>query len=295
MIDFSETGLFWQYPVITEKIFFGQNKQYTNYVGVPWATVIDKNIDLNTLYKVIKPQLTSEHNYTCCQHIHYKRLIPLFKSLNITRLFISHKQTGHDSIDNIKLKPCPLYAVNIEDENRNDLFIENGAKPRERDILYSFSGAYMKHYITDTRQKIFNMTHPPGCVIKNTGIWHFESQVYSDSQNEAGSIVEASRDVNDYNELLLRSVFSLCPVGAGPNTIRFWESLGAGSIPVVLSDTFELPKHDLWEQSIVRIKESDVDKLPKILDSYSCKQIDTMRRNCISLYNFFKNNFTNCK
>ena len=295
MIDFSKTGLFWQYPVITEKIFFNQNKRYTNYIGVPWATVIDKGVDIETLYRLIKPQLTNEYNYTCCQHIHYKRLIPLFKSLNITHLFISHKQIGRDTINDIKLKPCPLYAVNIEDENRNELFLKNDVKLYERDILYSFSGAYMQHYITDTRQKIFKMSHPTGCVVKNTGIWHFESQVYSDSQNEAGSLVKPSRDVNNYNELLLRSMFSLCPVGAGPNTIRFWESLGAGSIPVVLSDTFELPEHHLWEQSIVRVNESDVEKLPEILSSYSCEQIDIMRRNCISLYNFFKNNFTNCK
>lgn len=34
--------LFWQYPVITEKEFFIQNKENINFIGIPWATIIDK-------------------------------------------------------------------------------------------------------------------------------------------------------------------------------------------------------------------------------------------------------------
>jgi hypothetical protein len=41
--------LFWQYPVITEKTFYLQHKHDSNYLGVPWATIIDKNIPLNLI------------------------------------------------------------------------------------------------------------------------------------------------------------------------------------------------------------------------------------------------------
>ena len=44
-----DTGLFWQYPVITELEFYRQNKGDVNYFPFPWATVIDKNVNQQQL------------------------------------------------------------------------------------------------------------------------------------------------------------------------------------------------------------------------------------------------------
>ncbi len=38
-------NLFWQYPVITEKTFSLERQSDPYYLGFPWATVIDKNIN----------------------------------------------------------------------------------------------------------------------------------------------------------------------------------------------------------------------------------------------------------
>ena len=117
--------LFWQYPVITEKEFFHQNKNNYNYIGIPWATIIDKRYNLNILYKLIKPYINLNYNYyTCCQHIYYYLLIPFFKSLNIKLVYASHKTIGLDNIDNVIIKPCPLYAVNIEDNKSSGDILE---------------------------------------------------------------------------------------------------------------------------------------------------------------------------
>lgn len=293
MIDFNDLNLFWQYPVITEKEFFNQNKQYGNFIGVPWATIIDKNVNLTVVLQHIRPQIKHLNNYTCCQHIHFRKLVPLFKSLNIDRLYTSHKVIGQDTIDDIKLKPCPLYAVNIEDTNRNSTFRNVDLVTTKRDLLYSFTGAYMHHYLSDIRERIFNMPHPDNCVVENTGVWHFEKQVYSDAQNMKGTTTIDNVSVERYNDLLLRSKFSLCPGGAGPNTIRFWESLGAGSIPVLLSDTYELPKHDLWNDAIIRVSESDVTNIPEILSSIPEDITFKMRVNCLDIYNYFNKNYIN--
>ena len=59
--------LFWQYPVITEKTFYEQNKNDPNYLALPWATIIDKNIPLNQVYNLVK-QYNPPPTYTCCQH-----------------------------------------------------------------------------------------------------------------------------------------------------------------------------------------------------------------------------------
>ena len=45
--------------------------------------------------------------------------------------------------------------------------------------------------------------------------------------------------------LLLNSKYTLCPSGSGPNSIRLWESLACGSIPIILSDTLDLPSHKI--------------------------------------------------
>ena len=47
------TKLFWQYPVITEGAFFNQNKNEPKYFGFPWATCIDKRININELFKIL--------------------------------------------------------------------------------------------------------------------------------------------------------------------------------------------------------------------------------------------------
>ena len=53
--DNFQTNLFWQYPVITEKTFYLQNKNNKSYLGVPWATILDKNMDFNIIdYKILK-------------------------------------------------------------------------------------------------------------------------------------------------------------------------------------------------------------------------------------------------
>lgn len=293
MINFSDTELFWQYPVITEETFFKQNKQFTNYIGVPWATVIDKKINLNRLYQLLKPHIINDNNYTCCQHIHFTALINFFKSLKINRVYASHKQRSIDIIDNVTIKPCPLYAVNIEDPSRNKRFKDVDIINTNRDILYSFIGAHMRHYLSDTRLKIFEMHHPDTCIIQNTGVWHFEKQVYTDAQNVRGSTLTDNDSVDYYNDLLIRSKFSLCPGGAGPNTIRFWESLGAGAIPVLLSDTYELPEHELWDEAIIQIKESDVNNIENVLKEISDEQILHMRTRCLEVYEHFKNNYCN--
>lgn len=296
MITFDKNFIFWQYPVITEKTFNQQNEQFSNFVGFPWATVIDKGYNLSDIHYLLRPQIDKKlQNYTCCQHIHFRRLIPLFRSLDITRVYTPHKIVDEDVIEDIKIKPCPLYAVNIEDPDRNSKFKQVDILKHPRDILYSFIGAYMNHYISDIRKKIFEMQHDDNCVIENTGIWHFEKQVYSDKQNAKGDTLSADQSVERYNDLLLNSRYSLCPSGAGPNSIRFWESLGAGSIPVLLADTLDLPRHKLWEQAILILNEAEINNLTNVLNNIEPQKELQMRANCVKLYDHFKNNFINNK
>ena len=290
--------LFWQYPVITEETFYNQNKNDENYIGLPWATIIDKRYDLNVILKIIKPYININKNYyTCCQHIYFRNLIELFKLLNIKTIYSPHKIINEDKINEIFIKSCPLYAANIEDIHRNQLFQNIDVLTIHRNYLYSFQGAYDKQcYLTDIREKIFTMKHPENCYIKNIGLWHYNNIVYTHKQNNNKELNENNTHINntnEYNKLLLESRFSLCPSGSGPNSIRLWESLAIGSIPILLADTLDLPSHELWEHALLRVKESDLYKLPELLSTISEEKEKEMRANCIKLYSYYRNNYKN--
>ena len=292
--------LFWQYPVITEKTFYLQNKNNEKYLGLPWATIIDKRYDLNTIYNLMKPYIKQNiQYYTCCQHISFRNLIPLFKVMGIHTVYTPHKILSENKLSDIQLRPCPLYAVNVEDSNRNSIFLNCGPLNYTRKFLYSFQGAYNPNwYLTDIRKRIFEMKHPENCYVNHIGNWHFDNVVYNKLQNNDYKLNESDTDKErtiKYNKLLLNSRYSLCPSGSGPNSIRFWESLAIGSIPVLLADTLELPSHELWDKSIVRIHENKLEELPTILSNISEEKEREMRENCMKLYEYYKNNYNNKK
>ena len=141
----------WQYPVITEKIVFEQEKNNENYIGLPWATIIDKinyfkdyilkdkeyinqrgkfnNLLMNNEKKIknlleeLKKNLDKNKKYiTCCQHIYFEKFYKFFSILGIKTIYCSHKTKSKNNLNEISIKALPLYAINIEDNNRNQIF-----------------------------------------------------------------------------------------------------------------------------------------------------------------------------
>ena len=291
--------LFWQYPVITEKTFYEQQKHNFHYFGFPWATVIDKKYNVQVIYKILQPVVAANPQiqyYTCCQHIYFHRLIPLFKALNITTIYACHKTKDVDILDGIQIKPCPLYAVNVEDDSRNREFLDVDYVNCDRKYLYSFSGAYQHIYLSRIRLDIFHLPEKSDVWIENTGGWHFNDTVYGKHQTHDLKEVKSTKQIENtqkYNRLLLDSRFSLCPSGSGPNSIRFWESLAVGAIPVLLADTLELPEHELWKDAIVVLKEKDIGLLDSILRGIDSEKERVMRENCLRIYNDFRTDYRN--
>ena len=291
-----EAKLFWQYPVITEKTFFEQNWKDNNYLPIPWATIIDKFSNLiEQIIPIIKKHYKDESYYTCCQTIYLDKLIPLMKACNVTKIYTPHKCKGLDNIDGIGLIACPLYAVNVEDSERNCEFKTIDLVNRDTKYLYSFKGAWEPHYISDVRKNIFDMGHQEDTFIQNIGKWHFLNDVYTNIQTSDAQVHNTQDKKNrtsEYNHLLLDSKFSLCPSGAGPNSIRFWESLAVGCIPVLLADTLELPKHEDWDKAILRVSEENVTNL-EFLRDITDDEIIERRLKCIEIYNHFRSNYRN--
>ncbi|MCY6413455.1 exostosin family protein [Acinetobacter sp. VNH17] len=266
----------WQFPAITEQHAYEMLKKWTKgssgidsviYFAFPWATLFDnllhnkKNLE-RTHY--LKNKLTSfksrlngkKRIITTCQHIHMLKFQSIFKEMGVTDIFWSHAVKGMQYLPDhphIKVHPFPLYPVQAFDAVK--------IKNEKKKYVYSFMGAKAnQYYLTNTRNIIIDelSKNKTGLVIGND-TWHYNKIVYdyqiqSKAKNKEGLVDDASS--NKFKQVLEQSVFSLCPSGTGPNSIRLWESIGLGAIPVILADTLQLPGNQaLWQQAVVFCKE----------------------------------------
>ncbi len=265
---------FWQYPCGTErqadenhqKIALGANldrggETIHTYLGLPWATYIDRKRFPEEILQWLRPRITGwrrlawEQGYrlavhTVCQQIYWRRLIDRFRELGVTDLHLSHCERAvreARTSGSLRIHSWPLIAVNVEDHTRGE-GLEPGRLVACRRYLASFIGAYLPHYRSDARLRLLDAARRDGgddVIVEVSDEWHFEKTVY---QEQVGNIPLTLRDresqaaaTRRYNEVLSDSVFSLCPEGAGPNTLRLWESLAVGAIPVILAEQWEPP------------------------------------------------------
>jgi hypothetical protein len=61
------------------------------------------------------------------------------------------------------------------------------------------------------------------------------------------------------------SSFVLCPRGLGASSIRLFEVMQAGRVPVIISDAWVAPVGPAWETFSVRVPEREVGRLPHLL------------------------------
>jgi hypothetical protein len=69
-----------------------------------------------------------------------------------------------------------------------------------------------------------------------------------------------------YAELTKASKFVLCPRGLSASSIRLFETMRMGRVPVILSDNWVPPLGPRWDQFSVRVLERDFDRVPAILE-----------------------------
>jgi len=231
-------------------------------LGIPWASFIDKKYYLGEIVNTLKVkineygQLAKSVGYTLkvhsvCQSIHWKRHLDHIAHIGVTDLHASHyskELTKFENPYNIKMHSWHLYAVNVEDPKRNiNITIRNN--DTKDSLLASFKGAHMIHYLSDVRLLLLNALKKDkvktDIVIELDDEWHFNKEVFG-RQTGALKIDEfhssiTNNDIYIYNDLLCRSTFSLCPEGAGINTIRLWETLAVGNIPVIILGEPHIP------------------------------------------------------
>jgi hypothetical protein len=210
--------------------------------------------------------------HTVCQHIHWADQIDTWEGLGITDVWLSHCPAGDTPHRGspLRLHPWSLYAVNVEDPDRR-VGLAIGKPVEKRELLASFIGAHMPHYLSDVRLQLAALAQQPGFVVRVNDVWHFEDVVYGRQiAGQSSATTTADESVATYNRALCDSVFSLCPSGAGLNTLRLWESLAAGAIPVLFGERPRLPGEGTaaaatWDRILVQVPEDRIADLPVIL------------------------------
>lgn len=288
----------WQFPAITEKHAFRKIKELIPeldkrivYLAFPWATLIDlkknkpdiaialenKLTQAKEIFRIIKPTCV----VTTCQHILMKEFFYFFEDLGVTDIFWAHAKKEEPILNNnstINIHAFPLFPVQCINNDLSNL-------DESRDILYSFVGARADSwYLKQTRNWILDkLSDDKSGYVVGKNEWHFNKIVYdhqiSGAKNE--NLINKSNE-EEFVSILKKSVFSLCPSGSGPNTIRLWESIGFGSIPVILSDYHRLPGDiKLWNKSAIIFDEieSNISKLPALLKELAedNERIESMR------------------
>jgi hypothetical protein len=74
-------------------------------------------------------------------------------------------------------------------------------------------------------------------------------------------------------------------LGTGPNSIRLWETMSYGTIPVILSNNLVLPVLDNdYKRCMIVWDENEIDKLYDYLENFDEQLMSTMSLECIYFY-----------
>jgi len=270
-------GLTWQQPNATEAfaaacLAAAEPTLQQGYLAFPWASCIDR---VRRGFSVSSPAPCGVDqrgaSVTVCQHIWALDHLNLFRRAGITDLFWSHATHGLQHLDGIRIHSFPLYPVRCATHPPAEPLLP----PTQRPLLYSFQGAYAPGlYLTPVRDWLLDLPLRPDAQLERRSEWHYEQAVYHEQvlgqSADAARHAQLTAEADAYATTLQRSCFALCPSGSGPNSIRLWEALGYGAIPVILSDQLQLPGPvQLWQAAALVVPETHaaVATLPGLLEA----------------------------
>jgi hypothetical protein len=210
------------------------------YIGIPLADNINKK-GIKYTQDIIDNIQNKYPNFVkkfICQHIHTP-LLNFYDNI----VFTPH------TLLKDSYKCIPHYNNIIKKHD----FVE----VEKRKFKFSFFGSYNTHLIRKELDR-YNSKETP---IIDTGSWHY----YKDDNHR--NLQERS-----YIQNLTNTVFNLCPQGTGSSTIRLYESMACGSIPVLFNDV-KVPDcvQDLCLRTTIENLQYDIENFNNT--QQKCKQI----------------------
>ena len=131
------------------------------------------------------------------------------------------------------------------------IFHDVAVRSSDPDLLFSFVGSNS----APCRKLLFELSHPSGLVeeVRDFMFWDERSPGYTTKRAH-------------YQEVLMRSRFVLCPRGRGTSSMRLYETLAAGRVPVIISDDWVPPRGPDWEACSLRWPEGQIEGLLEVLE-----------------------------
>lgn len=125
------------------------------------------------------------------------------------------------------------------------------AGSQERPYLYSFVGSPATHPV---RGRLMSIGHPRALLI--------------DRQATPVGPPSLTREdyEREYAQNIKQSEFVLCPRGGGTSSFRLYEAMMLGRVPVIIADQWVAPKGPDWDSFSVRVKETELDTIPCVLE-----------------------------
>jgi hypothetical protein len=137
--------------------------------------------------------------------------------------------------------------------------------PPEHDLpyLFSFMGATPN---APVRRRLETLTHP--------------RSFFQNTSHEFDKILGGKMDPRErldydrrYAELAKASKFVLCPRGLSVSSIRLFETMRMGRVPVILSDDWVPPSGPRWESFSIRVNESQFGRIPRLLEQREAESV----------------------
>jgi hypothetical protein len=145
------------------------------------------------------------------------------------------------------------FSVHSNTEVQEASRSEPAPPPPEGSLLFSFVGSSNSAL---RRRILREFASRPEAVVRDS------SHHYQHFDADAPGRREGQRT---YAETLMASRFCLCPRGRGTGSFRLFEVMSLGRVPVLLSDSYVLPRGPRWQDFLVKVPERRYRRLPETL------------------------------
>lgn len=123
--------------------------------------------------------------------------------------------------------------------------------------LFSFIGSTAT---ASVRRRLHELKHP-------RGFFRDTAEEFDRVANARMTTHEARDYHRQYVEITKASKFVLCPRGLGVATLRLFETMRMGRVPVIIADDWVEPIGPEWSRFSIRVAEYELDRIPQILES----------------------------
>jgi hypothetical protein len=149
--------------------------------------------------------------------------------------------------------------------------VDKSKMKEERSMLFSFMGSIQTHEI----RRGLTILYPKNC-FDSGHLWGLDPSIPNK---------QAHRE--RYTEMLGDSEFSMCPRGTGISSVRLFESMAMGAIPIIIADGYKPPLHTKvdWSQISISVPSNRISKIGQSLtQSFTKDKIRAMRTRMTEAY-----------